>query len=261
MRPRIFIGRFLIRLGKFIQSLPIMIMRPDDLVEFSRRSYSEEKYIKSFASDDVIDTGLDNNELLLLDKTAVGNGRLLLIGIGGGREAISLAQMGFEVTGIDFVPNMITMADVNARKRGVQISGILQSIDRLKLTEHSFDIVWFSKALYSSVPTQERRIDVLKRIRLALKPHGYVICQFFCNCKNVFSPKVEFLRKIFAFFTLGNLWYEKGDLLWNNVEFIHCFMSEQELLYEFKAGGFEISYINFPGDKIMGEAILIHRQK
>jgi len=238
-----------------------MVMRPDDLVEFSRQAYSKSKNIHSFASDDIVDTGLDENELSLLEKITVGDGKLLIIGIGGGREAIPLAQKGFEVTGIDFVSDMITLAEENAKKRGVQISGIIQSIDRLELADYSFDVVWFSKAMYSSVPTRERRLEMLKRIRMALKPHGYLICQFLCNCKETFSPKVELMRKTIALFTLGNLRYERGDMLFNHTEFAHSFASEQELMEEFKAGGFEISYVNFPDERITGEAILVQRQK
>ena len=37
IRPRITFARFLIRLGKLIESLAVMVMRPDDLIEFSRR--------------------------------------------------------------------------------------------------------------------------------------------------------------------------------------------------------------------------------
>ena len=238
-----------------------MVMRPDDLVEFSRQEYSKNKNINSFSSDDIVDTGLDNNELALLEKITPGDGRLLVIGMGGGREAIPLAQKGFQVTGIDFVPEMITLAGENAKKKGVQISGIVQSVDRMKLADCFFDVVWFSKAMYSSVPTRKRRLEMLRNIQKSLKLEGSVICQFLCNCKETFSPKVDFLRKACAFLTYGNFWLEKGDMLFNHAEFAHSFASEQELLEEFEAGGFEISYINFPRDKIMGEAILIQRQK
>jgi len=33
VRHRIALGRFLIRLGNFIQSLAVMVMKPDDLLE------------------------------------------------------------------------------------------------------------------------------------------------------------------------------------------------------------------------------------
>lgn len=39
MRPRVALGHFLVRLGRFIQSLSIMVMRPDDLVELGRQTY------------------------------------------------------------------------------------------------------------------------------------------------------------------------------------------------------------------------------
>lgn len=40
MRPRVALGRFLVRLGRFIESLAVVVMRPEDLVAFSRERYA-----------------------------------------------------------------------------------------------------------------------------------------------------------------------------------------------------------------------------
>ncbi|MBN1543326.1 hypothetical protein JW992_14390 [candidate division KSB1 bacterium] len=40
MSIRIKTGRFLLRLGAFISSLPVAVMKADDLIEFSRQTYS-----------------------------------------------------------------------------------------------------------------------------------------------------------------------------------------------------------------------------
>jgi len=259
MTLRVVLGQSLVRFGRFIQSLAIMAMRPDDLVEFSRKTYAKTKSIEGWGANDLIESGLDHDESALLEKIPLKDGKLLLLGIGGGREAIYLALMGFEVTGVDYIPEMIEKAKENAKKRGVHVSGLTMEISELDMPDNSFDIAWLSAAMYSCVPTRERRIEMLKRIWKSLKPEGYFICQFHWDKHIGFSRKVEFARKLFALLSMGNLRYEKGDMLWNNVEFIHVFSSEQELQSEFEAGGFEITYINCPKESIRGGALLRKR--
>ena len=55
-----------------------------------------------------------------------------------------------------------------------------------------------------------------------------------------FSPRVDRLRKLFAYLTMGNLWYEPGDTLYGELDFFHDFRDESELSSEFAEGGFEV---------------------
>jgi 2-polyprenyl-3-methyl-5-hydroxy-6-metoxy-1,4-benzoquinol methylase len=249
------LSHFLIRLGRFIQSLPIALMRPDDLVEFSRQTYVKPTDVESWAGKDLVNSGLTREEAALLNNVTRKDGRLLLLGVGGGREAIPLARMGFQVTGVDFVPEMVQKAGENAEKRGIRLEGLVQEISKLDVPADSYDIVLLSAAMYSSVPTRDRRVHMLKRIWKALRPEGFFVCQFHWDTKGGASPKVEFARKAIAFITLGNLWYEKGDMLWGGAEFIHGFSSEDELRREFQEGGFEVNYIHLP-EGIWGGAVL-----
>jgi 2-polyprenyl-3-methyl-5-hydroxy-6-metoxy-1,4-benzoquinol methylase len=213
MNVRMVFGKYLVRLGRFIQSLAIMVMKPDDLVEFSRQTYAARKSVEGWGSDELIDSGLDQDEKALLTKIPFRNGRLLLLDAGGGREAIPLAQMGFEITVLDFVPEMVQKTEENARKRGLHLQGVVQEISKLDMPNDSFDIVWLSAAMYSSVPTMKRRIDMLRRIHKILKSGGYFICQFHWMTVNPCTPKVGFAKKIFSLVSFGNFSYEKGDIL------------------------------------------------
>ena len=95
-------GAPLLRLGAFIQSLAVVVMRPDDLVEFSRQSYKSGE-CDGLVRGALVDSGLTADELDLLASVPAKTGDLLLLGVGGGREAIPLARMGFRVTGVDYV--------------------------------------------------------------------------------------------------------------------------------------------------------------
>lgn len=256
MRPRIIFGRLLIRLGGFIQSQALMVMRPNDLVEFSRQTYAREKMVEDFGREDLMYSGLHPDEQALLERLPTKGGRLLLLGLGGGREAIPLAQMRFEVTGVDFVPEMVEKARENAARHGVKIKGLAQEISNIDVPVGAYDVAWLSAAMYSCVPTRGRRVEMLKRIGKALIPGGYFICQFRWDTGGEPAHIWEIARKIIAFLTLGNLWYEKGDMLSYNMEFVHAFSQEDEVRSEFAEGGFEVIHLHIAEEILLGGAVL-----
>ncbi|MFO7866210.1 MAG: class I SAM-dependent methyltransferase [Candidatus Aminicenantes bacterium] len=256
MRPRVELGRFLIRLGNFIRSASLMVLRADDLIEFSRQTYARPKNIAAWVKPDFVDAGLNQEEKALLKKLPLTHGRLLLLGVGGGREAIPLIQMGFDVTGVDFIPEMLVKAKKNAVRHGVEMKGIVQEISCLDVPESSYGAAWMSAAMYSSVPTKQRRIAMLKRIRQALRPGGYFLCQYYWGADNFNSLKAEKAGKVLAWLTLGNISYEPGDMLWHDIEFIHSFSSKEDLQNEFASGGFDIIHLQIPEKKMRGGAVL-----
>lgn len=79
---------------------------------------------------------------------------------------------------------------------------------------------------------------------------------FHCEKERKFTPWKELAKKIFALLTLGNRWYEPGDGLWLNAEFLHSFISEAEISGEFAAGGFEVVYLHFSEKEFSGGAVL-----
>lgn len=258
MRPRITFGRFLIRLGKFVESLAIMVMRPDDLIEFGRQSYARPHMVDIWGKAERMEQGLRPEEMTLLGALPLKEGRLLLLGVGGGREAIPLAQEGFAVTGVDFIPGLVEKAIENAAQRGLKIEGLVQEVSELDVPASSYDVVWLTTAMYSYIPTQRRRVEMLRRIGQALRPGGYLVCGFRWDARSEFSHKGLWARKAVAYLTLGNLWYEPGDKLSGGIEFVHAFSSEEELRAEFEAGGFETLHVHIPRG-LSGGAVLEKR--
>lgn len=260
MKLKITLGKFLIRLGGFIQSLSIVVMSPKDLIEFNRLTYQNANSIHCFSKDEFVDSGLYEYEKILINALPEKKGQLLLLGLGGGREAISLARMGFEVTGVDFVSEMVNKAKDNAARRGLKIKGIIQEISNLNVPANSFDIVFLSSAMYSSIPTRVRRQKLLKKVFDALRPGGVFLCQFQWDSRNRSARKGKLVRKFFAFLTLGNLSYENGDKLWNNVEFIHIFSSKKILSEELEAGGFELISFHIGKENITRGGALLKKR-
>jgi 2-polyprenyl-3-methyl-5-hydroxy-6-metoxy-1,4-benzoquinol methylase len=255
MGMRIRLARFLLRLGGFIQSLPVLVMKADDLVEFSRQAYARPQNVEAWAEDPLVDSGLSADELDLLAAVPARTGELLLLGVGGGREAIPLARMGFRVTGVDYVTAMVQRAEENAARRGVQIEGLVQEISQLDVQEDAYDVVWLSRNMYSCVPTRARRVAMVRRITRALKPGGLFLCQFQWRASPRPRGKGELLRRAVAACTLGNLAYEVGDTLWLNVEFVHEFSSEDAIRSELEEGGLEVLCIQTSRTTVRGSAV------
>jgi SAM-dependent methyltransferase len=255
MHLRISFSRFLIQLGAFVQSIPVLVMRPDDLVEFSRQSYNRPHDIEGWAEDALVDSGLGADELYLLKALPVTTGNLLLLGVGGGREAIPLVKMGFQVTGVDYVAPMVERARENTARRGIRFEGLVQEISRLDVPVNSYDVVWLSRSMYSCVPTRHRRVEMVRRIASSLKPGGFFLCQFHWDPRHRLTRKGRLVRRLIAACTFGNTAYQEGDILWGNIEFIHAFMSEDEIRSELTEGGLSVRSIQTDPNSIRGGAI------
>ncbi len=178
MNLRVKLGRFFIRLGRIIESLAVVVMRPADLVDFNRLRYADRADISHWGEESLVDQGLSPAEHDLIAQLPIKNGRLLLLGLGGGRDAIALAKIGFEVVGVDFIRDSVAKAEENASRHGVPIQGLVQEFSQLEVPSASFDLALILAAMYSSIPTRERRVEMLQRIKAALKPEGYFLCQF-----------------------------------------------------------------------------------
>ncbi len=240
MSARTRLARGLLRLGAYVQSLAVVVMRPDDLVEFSRQSYARPKNIQGWVEESLVDSGLSDDEKELVSALPATKGALLLLGVGGGREAVPLARLGFQVTGVDYVAAMVDCAAENAARRGVTIGGLVQEISRLDVPAGAYDVVWLSRGLYSCVPTRARRVEMVRRIARALKPGGLFLCQFHW-CAGPRPPGKNLMaRRIVAACTMGNLSYEPGDMLWGNAEFVHAFSSRETVKSEIEEGGLSV---------------------
>ena len=246
MRPRIVLAKSLIRLGHFISSLPVMVMRPDDLVEFGRQNYARPEGIQYWGNDDYVSLGLTAVEKTLLKKTNLTQGNVLVLCLGGGREAIPLAKMGFSVTGVDYIPELVKIAQENAAKQGVLLNAQVGEFIHFVPPPSTFNLIWLSDRMYSSVATRRKRIEVLNRMHTSLVPGGWFICGFCWLPSNEFSPRVERMRKLVAYLSRGNLCYEAGDKLFG--QFIHTYGDKSELASEFTAGGFTLTALHLPQD-------------
>lgn len=238
----------------FLRTLPVVVMRPADMVEFSRQAYERVSCPYGVFNDP--DAGLGREEMLLWEKVPCRTGRILVLGGGGGREAIAFARQGFRVAGVDFSEAMLAQAREHMAQRGLDFQGWQGDISQFEAPAESFDVVWTSTFLYSVVLGRKRRVEMLRRIHQALKPGGVLVCSFFWDPRAKTSRKGELLRRVVAWLTLGNTAYENGDVLISAIEFRHAFWDKKDLQAEFAAGGFEVLYLGILDQMGRGGAVL-----
>ncbi len=112
----------------------------------------------------------DENLVSYIETGWVSKGKVLELGCGPGRNAIYLANEGFEVTAVDLSIEGINWAKERALAKGIEIDFICDSIFNLEC-QNDFDFVYDSGCLHHIPP--HRRIHYVDLIKKSLKPGGY----------------------------------------------------------------------------------------
>jgi len=95
----------------------------------------------------------------------------LMLAEGEGRNAVYMAQLGFQVTGVDISQVGLDKAQRLAKSRGVKITTVLADLSDYDLGHEQWDII---VGISCHLPPAIRE-KVLSAIPFALKPNGAVI--------------------------------------------------------------------------------------
>jgi SAM-dependent methyltransferase len=87
-------------------------------------------------------------------------GRALDLGCGTGTDSLYLAQHGWDVTGVDMVPEALATARRNAATKGVRADFLLGDVTRLRdVVQGRFDLL-LDFGCFHTLPSDQRRIYV-----------------------------------------------------------------------------------------------------
>ena len=89
--------------------------------------------------------------------------KVLNVGCGPGTEAILLAGMGYEVTALDFSPEMIELTKQNAETCGVSVATVVGDAENLPFQEGEFDAIVSNYALWA-IPHPQTAINEWFRV-------------------------------------------------------------------------------------------------
>jgi len=99
-------------------------------------------------------------------------GRALDVGMGEGRNALALAEKGWDVTGVDISEAGVAKAMQVARERKLKVAGVIQDIDTFDFGHEQWDLIAF---IYMGGPDK----DKVEQVKAALKRGGIVVVERF----------------------------------------------------------------------------------
>ena len=111
------------------------------------------------------------NRLFAAEVEGIEPGRALDVACGEGRNAVWLAELGWQVTGIDFSDVALGKAAELARARGVEVEWVAGDVLVHEPTPGAFDLV---AVLYLQLPHDELA-RALRRAARAVAPGGALI--------------------------------------------------------------------------------------
>lgn len=156
------------RCGNACGQIAAGLLRRDDLRAASRLQWQDYA-----ASDDEVDAGLTPFEQRLFSRWLHPGARVLLIGSGAGRDLIGLCRLGYAVTGIEPVPELIERSRRNLARHGVAASIVLDPVETAPLER--YDVVIWSSFCYSLVHPANTRVETLARLRGCLPAGGRIL--------------------------------------------------------------------------------------
>ena len=114
------------------------------------------------------DTGISPPELFdFISKHPTG--RAIDLGCGTGTNVITLAQHGWQVTGIDFAPRAIQIAKYKIKKANIQADLRVSDVTKLNGIDGPFDLA-LDLGCFHGI---EKRSDYLTQLKRVLASNGY----------------------------------------------------------------------------------------
>ena len=114
------------------------------------------------------DSGISPPELFdFISKHPAG--RAIDLGCGTGTNVITLAQNGWQVTGIDFAPRAIQIAKRKINKANIQADLRVGDVTKLDGVDGSFNLA-LDMGCFHGI---ERRVDYLTQLKRVLAPDGH----------------------------------------------------------------------------------------
>ena len=149
---------------------------------------------KEFTEDKVL-LNKDPSPLLIAAIQDRKPGTAFDIGMGQGRNAVYLAEKGWDVTGVDLSDVAVAQARTNASARKVKLNGVVSDVDAFDFGKERWDLI---TSFYMHAWHRRSSTDVPSRLYDALKPGGLLVVEGFAEPPNKVGLQTEQMAKDFA---------------------------------------------------------------
>ncbi|MHC4271367.1 MAG: class I SAM-dependent methyltransferase, partial [Planctomycetota bacterium] len=127
----------------------------------------------------------------LIENGKIQPCRAIDLGCGAGNYAIYLAQIGFDVTGVDFSPTAIKIAQENAKARQVKCDFIVADVvNRFSDISGTWDFAYDWGLLHHIMP--EHREKYVKNVYNILNPEGKYLSLCFSEKDKTFEGEGKY---------------------------------------------------------------------
>ncbi len=137
---------------------------------------------KRFSTEEYI-YGKKPNEFVVEAKRFLPKGKILCIAEGEGRNAVYLAEQGFDVTAWDYAQAGLYKTKKLAKEKGVEVAIKLVDLADVQWQEEQWDAIVHIFGHFPK-PVMKRTMDGIKK---ALKPGGVYICELYSNEQLVYG--------------------------------------------------------------------------
>lgn len=237
------VGSSFSRLGNVFEGLLPALLPPAELSRLTREQYLPSYNSQHTATIDLTtlyqkEEPLDAWEREVLDRYGIHTGRMLVMGVGVGREAIGIARRGISVVGIDSSFAALRIAQRLAESQ--ETPARLQQGDYLALpyAAGSFDYALLSSIMYSAIPGRAGRQAWLRDVARILAPGGLAMLSFLPeqNAPGRVQTLCRHLNRALVKLPGANRAYQAGDDC-AMVHFLHTFQDEEEIRGELTGAG------------------------
>jgi SAM-dependent methyltransferase len=158
------------------------------------RPNAREFWNKEFAEGKVL---LQKEASPLLTAAIQGRtpGTALDLGMGEGRNAVYLADRGWQVTGVDLSDVAVDQASTKAQAQGLTLNAVVSDLDVFDFGKEQWDLI---TSFYMHAWHRRSKTDVPQRIYDALRPGGLLVIEGFAEPPNTAGYQSEQLARQFA---------------------------------------------------------------
>jgi SAM-dependent methyltransferase len=153
---------------------PLIMPPPERVVADVQAKWGAPAEVRRLVAE--ADPVLEAWEKDVFDHLVSPGARVLVIGCGGGRESLALAERGFRVTGIDFVPALVDEARRRAARTGHAATFEATTVEALAPGHPAaFDVALVTTPVYEQTPGRERRVAFLRALARLTAPGGLIV--------------------------------------------------------------------------------------
>ena len=186
--------------------------------------------------------GLQAWERAVVERWFPANGRILVTGMGGGREVYGLAKLGFDVEGSEPNKKLAAHASEWLKRQGISARVYAPDASDFPEPNEPYDGVLVGWGSYLHIAGREQRITFLKKLRAVAKTGAPIIFSFYTREERAWQYRwVAWLANMIRKVRLGKTTVEVGD--WVELPFEHYF-TRSEIEAELREAGLRMAHFS-----------------